>query len=117
MSRTASDIRLVYVTAPDARTARRLARLAVDRRLAACANWVPGLRSVYRWEGRIEESAETALILKTVRRRLPALEAAIREHHPYDCPCFVHWAPAGGAPAFLEWIRAGTRGAGKKRTP
>lgn len=98
----------VYVTAPDTATARRLAERWVDERLIACANIVPRIEAVYRWKGRIERGAEAALIVKTTVRRWPALRAAVRRDHPYECPCVLAFEPSRGAPAFLAWIAAET---------
>lgn len=98
----------VYVTAPDRTVAARLARHAVDTRLAACANLVPRIESVYRWKGRVETATESALILKTRMALVPRLIAAIRKIHPYECPCIVTLPIAGGDPDFLRWIEAET---------
>jgi periplasmic divalent cation tolerance protein len=101
--------RVVLVTAPDEDVARRLAREFVGRRLAACANLLPGVRSVYRWEGEVQEDAEVLLVLKTVAGRLPALEAALAELHPYDVPECVALEPASVEAKYLDWLRAETR--------
>ncbi|MDZ4198398.1 MAG: divalent-cation tolerance protein CutA [Kiritimatiellia bacterium] len=105
MSTENEDVFMVYVTVPDIRTAKAIARTVVTARLAACANLIPGVQSVYHWNGQLEESKEVALILKTVRSRRTALEETIRAAHPYDCPCIVHWPLSGGHPPFLKWIR------------
>lgn len=99
---------LVYITAPNRAAAARLARIAVDGRLAACANMLPRIESVYRWKGRVETATETALILKTRMTLIPRLIAAIRKAHPYECPCIVAVPIAGGNPDFLQWIEAET---------
>lgn len=98
----------VYLTAPDAETADRLAGILVERRLAACVNAVDGMRAIYRWKGRIERATETAMLAKTVARRVPALLACVRREHPYECPCALVFPASGGLPAFLAWIRAET---------
>jgi len=72
-------------------------------------NLVPGVRSVYRWEGKVEEAAETLLVLKTTARRLPALEAAVTELHPYAVPEMIALPVHRALPAYAAWVRAGTR--------
>jgi len=109
MKSNSLPVHMVYVTAPDLRTARRLARLAIDQRLAACANLFPCLHSVYRWKGQIEQSNESGLLLKTSTVRLPALLQALQKAHPYECPCIVHWQLAGGCSGFIQWIHDETR--------
>lgn len=99
---------LVYMTAPNDAEARSIARVLVETRLAACVNIIPGMRSVYRWEGEIHEDAEIVLIAKTRRERVPALTAKIKDIHSYDCPCVVSIDIDGGNPDFLDWIDAQT---------
>jgi periplasmic divalent cation tolerance protein len=94
----------VYVTASDTAEAERIGRAAVEERLAACANILPGMRSLYWWQGRIEEGAEAVLILKTTRKRLAALMARVRDLHSCDCPCIEALEVAEGNPDFLAWI-------------
>lgn len=106
MSRRAA-VRVVLVTAPP-RRARSLARSLVERRVAACVNLVPGVRSVYRWKGRVEEARETLLVAKTSAARLPALLAAVEELHPYEVPEAIALAVDGGLAAWLDWVRQET---------
>lgn len=96
---------MVLVTAPDAEVAERLARALVEERLAACVNVIPGVRSIYRWEGAIEEDAELLLLVKTHEARLDALAARVKELHPYALPEVLALAAAGGSAAYLDWIR------------
>lgn len=96
--------RLIYVTAPDAAEAERLARLAVESRLAACANIFPGVRSLYWWRGKVERADEVALVLKTTEARTPALIEALTRAHSYECPCVVALPIEAGNPDFLRWI-------------
>lgn len=95
---------LVYVTAPSLTEAESLARLAVEGRLAACANILPGMRSLYWWQGRLESADEVVLILKTTEALVPALTSALTAAHSYDCPCVVALPIAQGNPDFLRWI-------------
>ena len=100
--------RLVYVTAPSLAEAEGLARLAVTRRLAACANILPGLRSLYWWQGRLEQADEVLLLLKTTAALAGELTRVLAEAHSYDCPCVVVLPIEGGHRAFLDWITAET---------
>jgi len=93
----------VLVTAPDLKTARRLARAALKRRLVACANLVPGIESHYWWQGKIEKGAEVLLIFKTTARRLTALENLVRAEHPYDTPEFIVLRVSAGNRRYLDW--------------
>ena len=100
---------MVLVTAPDLKTARALATGAVRSRHAACANLLPKIESHYWWQGKLESSAETLLIFKTTRTKLPALEKFILAHHPYDTPEFIALSVAAGNRRYLEWIGASVK--------
>jgi len=102
------DSYFVYVTAKDEAEAKSIAKAVVAERLAACANILGGIRSIYQWKGEICEDAETALILKTTAERKDGLIARIRELHSYETPCIVCLPIAGGNPAFLAWLAAET---------
>jgi periplasmic divalent cation tolerance protein len=94
---------LVLVTAPDLKTARRLARAALEARLIACANFVPGIESHYWWRGKIETGAEVLMLMKTTTARLATLEKLILAGHPYDTPEFVALPVKHAAKRYLEW--------------
>jgi periplasmic divalent cation tolerance protein len=102
-----AKFRIVLVTAPDLKTARRLARAALDARLIACANLVPRIESHYRWKGKIERSSEVLMILKTTTKCLAKLEKLIIAGHPYDTPEFVVVDLRGGNRRYLDWLSAG----------
>lgn len=104
----ATDALVCLVTAPDEETAARIGRVFVEEALAACVNLVPGLRSLYRWEGRVEDEGEVLMIVKTRRARLAELEARLAEVHPYDTPELLALPVEGGAPAYLAWLAAAT---------
>src|SRR5689334_23169751 len=97
-------VMVVYATASDAAEARRIARQVVEERLAACANIVAPVTSIYWWEGVVQEAAEAVLILKSTADRLAPLMARIKELHSYDVPCIEAWPVAEGHPAFLDWV-------------
>ena len=105
MSPSDPDVELALVTAPDAQTAQRIARTLVEERLAACVNLLPGVRSVYRWEGSVEEAGEVLLVVKTRADRAADLEARVLALHPYDVPEVLRLPAAGGSPAYLRWLR------------
>lgn len=96
-------------TCPDAATAAHIAEALVDERLAACVNVLPGVESVYRWQGRVERASEVLLLIKSTRERLPALTARVVELHPYELPELVAVDIAGGLPGYLAWIADATR--------
>ena len=95
---------VVLVTAPDLKTARRLARAALTARLVACANLVPKIESHYWWQGKLESGAEVLIIFKTRRARLAALERLILAEHPYDTAEFVALPITNGSARYLAWV-------------
>jgi periplasmic divalent cation tolerance protein len=99
-----TDVAVVLVTAPDVPSARRLARAAVKARLAACANLVPRLESIYWWQGKVESAAEVLVLFKTSRPRLAALEQFILKKHPYDTPEFLVVRVDQGSRRYLSWL-------------
>jgi periplasmic divalent cation tolerance protein len=100
---------MIYVTTSSAEEALRIGRDVVAHRLAACANVLPGVTSVYRWQGEVQEEGETVLILKTRSELVEPLTKRVKELHSYDCPCVVALPIAGGNPDFLQWIAEETR--------
>ena len=100
---------VVLVTAPDLKTARRLAKSALTAKLIACANLVPKIESHYWWQGKLETSAEVLLILKTTRPRLAKLEQLILAQHPYDTAEFVVLPIASGCAKYLAWLAAAVK--------
>jgi len=105
----AADFRLVLVTAPDLKTARALAKAALNVKLVACANLVK-IESHYWWQGKLESSAEVLILFKTTRAKLAALEQLIVAKHPYDTPEFVALSLAEGNSKYLDWLSASTSG-------
>ena len=103
------DLRLVMVTAPDSDTAVGLARGLVEQRLAACANLVPGVTSVYRWEGELHQDAEVLMLIKTRAEHLPAIEAYLARHHPYQIPECLSLDPASIESRYRAWWSAETQ--------
>ena len=100
-----SDAVVVLTTLAADADAAALGRTLVAERLAACVNVLPVMTSVYHWKGRIEEEREQQLVIKTAGGRLAALEARLRELHPYDVPEFLVLRVSEGSAAYLRWLR------------
>jgi periplasmic divalent cation tolerance protein len=101
---------IVLVTAPDQKSARKLARGALNARLVACANVIPKIESHYWWQGKIERSSELLILFKTTGKALKQLEKMIITTHPYDTPEFVILTLAGGNRRYLAWLEASCLG-------
>ena len=106
----ATKFAIVLVTAPDLKTARALARVALQARLIACANLVPKIESHYWWRGKIESGAEVLLVLKTQKSKLAALEKLILARHPYDTPEFIVLPLSAGNKKYLDWLKLNCSG-------
>ena len=102
----AEEVLVVLTTWPDAERARAAARTLVEEKLAACANLIPGVESIYRWQGAVETNAEVMVVLKTTIGRYPMLENRIRALHSYEVPEIVALRVADGLPAYLRWVEA-----------
>lgn len=100
---------LAISNVPDADTAESIARALVGQGLAACVNILPGVRSIYRWQGAIEDAGEVTIFIKTAAHRYPELEAALRRLHPYEVPELIVLPIATGLPAYLQWVAAETK--------
>lgn len=98
----------VHVTMPDAERATSLARALVDEGLAACVNVVPGVRSIFRWEGKVEESDEVLCLIKTRAEIFDRVRRRVAELHPYEVPEILSFAVDDGSPTYLDWLRAAT---------
>ena len=100
---------IVYSTTGSQEDAARIARIIVEERLAACANIVPSVRSVYRWQGKIEDDSKALMVCKTASDRVDALISRIKELHDYDVPDIVAYPIDKGHPPYLDWIDENTR--------
>jgi len=105
---TTGAVRVVLVSLPDAAAARSLVRTLVKERLAACGSVVPGVTSVYRWEGELQEDPEVLLFLKTTEAVLPDLLRRIPELHGYDVPEILALPVSEGHPPYLAWVTEST---------
>ena len=104
MTAQPTDVVTVIMTAPDAETAEKLGRTLVSERLAACANVVPKVVSMYWWDGELQRDEEAMVILKTVQQRAEELEARAVELHPYTVPEVLVLAVSGGHAPYLDWV-------------
>lgn len=105
----ATSYSVVLITAPDLRTARKLAKAALTKRLIACANLIPKVESHYWWQGKIETGTEVLMLLKTTASKLRALEKLILTEHPYDTPEFVVLPLSRGNKRYLDWLAGSVR--------
>ena len=101
---SAKKIVLAYMTAPSAGKALKLGHLIVDAKLAACANVLPKMTSIYQWKGKVSQANESVLILKTTAARVPKLKAFVKKIHPYANPCLLILPVSNGLADFLKWI-------------
>ncbi|HET8541680.1 MAG TPA: divalent-cation tolerance protein CutA [Anaeromyxobacter sp.] len=104
-----TDALVVLVTTPTPERAAEIARALVEERLAACGNVVPGLRSIYRWEGKVQDEGEALLVLKTTRARFEALRDRVLALHPYEVPEVIALPVEAGGARYLAWIADETR--------
>lgn len=102
------DAVLVYTTWPSAEEAEAAGRLLVEARLCACVNVLPGMVSVYSWEGEVERGEEAVMVLKTRRARAAELMEAVRAAHPYDTPAIIELPVTAIDPRYGAWIAAET---------
>jgi periplasmic divalent cation tolerance protein len=101
---TDSGVRVVLTTAPDRSVAEELAERLVEERLVACANLVPGVRSIYRWQGTIQRDDEILLVLKTTDEAVGRLRRRLSALHPYDVPEILALPVQEGLDAYVSWV-------------
>jgi periplasmic divalent cation tolerance protein len=104
-----ADFLVVLCTCPTREVASAIATAVLEERLAACVNQLPGIKSLYRWEGRIEDDEELLLLIKTTSQLFPALEEMIRDLHPYDVPEIIGLPLTVGSKDYFAWIRNSVR--------
>ena len=104
-----TDALVVLVTTPSPERAAEIARALVEERLAACGSVVPAVRSIYRWEGKVQDDAEALLVLKTERRLVEALKERLPVLHPYQVPELLVLPVEDGLGAYLDWVAASVR--------
>ena len=103
----ADQILLGISTFPDAETASRIAQTLVEEKLAACANLIPSVHSIYCWKEKIEGAGEVIVLFKTTRDRQAAFQEKLRSVHPYEIPEIIFVPVDGGLPAYLSWVAEG----------
>ncbi|MDZ7780862.1 MAG: divalent-cation tolerance protein CutA [Gemmatimonadota bacterium] len=102
-------ISVVLITAPDTDVAERVGRVLVDEHLAACVNLVPGVTSLFRWEGSVEKEAEVLMVVKSTSDGFERLRRRVIELHPYDSPEVIELPVGGGDERYLAWVREEVR--------
>jgi periplasmic divalent cation tolerance protein len=102
-------IRLILTTTSNREEAASLGRILVEERLAACATLIPAVESIYHWQGKIESSTETLLLLKTTPEQLEALQTRLHQLHSYQTPEFLVLGVEGVSHPYLEWLQASLR--------
>jgi periplasmic divalent cation tolerance protein len=104
MTDASDNFLVVLCTAPSPEVGGELGRGLVEQKLAACVNIIPGLRSIYCWQGETKDDAECQLLIKTRRSRFEAVASWIREHHPYSEPEIIAVPIVAGSPSYLDWV-------------
>ena len=104
-----TDALLVFTTLPSADKAAELAKLVVEERLAACANLLPAIRSIYRWQGKLQDENEVLVLLKTRAEHLERLKLRILELHPYEVPEVLAIPVEAGYQPYLDWLAGETK--------
>ena len=100
---------LILTTVPDLASAEKLARALIEESAAACVNVLAPARSIYRWQGAVEDAIEHPLLIKTTAARYARVEAIVRDLHPYDVPELIAIPITHGLPAYLNWVATETR--------
>lgn len=103
------SLSIVWVSAPSTEVAEALADLLLEERLAACVSVLPGVRSHYRWQGKLERTEEVLLMIKTRNERLPGLMERVQQAHPYDVPEIVAVPAEAASSRYVEWVESETR--------
>jgi periplasmic divalent cation tolerance protein len=99
-----SDVLLVLCTFPNSEQARQIGTLLVERQLTACVNLMPAVESIYRWQGKVENTTEVLAVFKTTAAVFPAFEKALAELHPYEVPEIIALNPAEVAGPYRAWV-------------
>ena len=99
---------VVLTTTSSNDEAKNIAKRLVNERIVACANVIPGIESIYRWEGKVCDEKEWLLLIKTTEEQLPVLKSLLQEIHSYECPELIVLPIVDGLPAYLEWLAEST---------
>lgn len=103
---TEDEVVLLLTSFPEQGVARQIGTIWVQSQLAACVNLLPIAESIYQWDGKMQHDTEVLALVKTVRSRLPDLEASLNELHPYDLPELIVLGPEAGSAPYFAWIRS-----------
>jgi len=103
-----TGVSVCYITVPNAEEADKLAGKLVESKLAACVNVIPGVQSVYTWQGKVEKDNELLLMVKTRTDLTDKLSIFVKEHHPYDVPEVICTGITAGLPEYLDWVKETT---------
>lgn len=104
-----SDLSFIYVTTPNVEEGRRIAHALLEKKLIACANILPQMESLYRWQGKIESANEVVLILKTQTRLVDETIRAVEKLHSYDTPCALSFSIDRGSAKYMAWLEGEVR--------
>ncbi|KAK6738328.1 hypothetical protein RB195_020439 [Necator americanus] len=104
LTRSMRNLRVVYITAPSKDEAIKIAKVAVERKLAACANIIPGITSIYEWQGKLHEDSEAIIIMKTQDSLVEDLHKVVIENHSYEVPAFVSLPIDSASQPYAEWL-------------
>jgi len=110
---TTEDILTLITTFADAEAARQIGTQLVESQLAACVNVLPGVESIYRWQGEVRLEAEAIVLIKTTRGRLNELEAWLQTNHPYEVPEILVLTPESGSARYFQWVRESVAAGGE----
>ena len=100
---------VIYCTCPDIESAERISRHIVEQRMAACVNLIPGITSIYTWDGNIQRDQEVLLVIKSTKVRFDDIQNLISDEHPYDLPELIAVPITESSPDYLEWIKQCTK--------
>ena len=100
---------VIYSTCPDIESAERISRHIVEQRMAACVNLIPGITSIYTWDGNIQRDQEVLLVMKSTKDRFDDIQNLISDEHPYDLPELIAVPITESSPDYLEWIKQCTK--------
>jgi len=101
---------LIYITTSGEEESKKIAKILLEERIAACANIIPSMMSFYWWEGEIEEDNESILLLKTRSDKLDILIRRVKDIHSYDLPCILEISVQNGSEDYLQWLEDSLKG-------
>ncbi|MBI2602949.1 MAG: divalent-cation tolerance protein CutA [Deltaproteobacteria bacterium] len=103
-----SEYMIVYITTPNMKRARKIAKLLVEEKLAACVNLIKGMESLYEWKGKLRQEEEVLMLVKTRQKLFATLQEKVLSIHSYDVPCIVGFPLTEGNESYLNWLKEQT---------